>query len=64
MLKSDGPYCFGDQVTLADLCLIPQLYNATRWEVDLTPYPKTRAIAENLNQLTAVQAAHPDNFNP
>lgn len=64
MLKSDGPYCFGDQATMADLCLIPQLYNADRWGVDLTPFPKIRAIFENLNTLDAVIAAHPDNHQP
>lgn len=64
MLKGDGQYCYGDQVTMADLCLIPQLYNADRWEVDLTPFPKLRAIAANLYQLDAVNAAHPDNFQP
>ncbi len=64
MLKSDGPYCFGDQVTMADLCLIPQIYNADRWGVDLTPFPKIRAIATHLNKLDAVNAAHPDNFQP
>ncbi|MEJ6708930.1 MAG: maleylacetoacetate isomerase [Amylibacter sp.] len=64
MLKGGGKYCYGDQVTMADLCLIPQLYNADRWEVDLAPFPKTRAIAANLYQLDAVNAAHPDNFQP
>lgn len=64
MLKSGGPYCFGDQVTMADLCLIPQLYNADRWGVGLTPFPKIRAIAENLNKLDAVTAAHPDQHQP
>lgn len=64
MLTKSGPYCFGDRVTLADLCLIPQLYNAERWEVDLSPFPKIRAIAANLYKLDAVNAAHPDNFQP
>ncbi len=64
MLKGGGKYCYGDQVTMADLCLIPQLYNADRWEVDLTPFPKIREIAANLYQLDAVNAAHPDNFQP
>lgn len=64
MLKSDGPYCFGADVTMADLCLIPQLYNADRWGIDLTPFPKIRRIAETLNQLDAVSAAHPDNHQP
>ncbi|MCO4824955.1 MAG: maleylacetoacetate isomerase [Amylibacter sp.] len=64
MLSQSGKYCFGNEITMADLCLIPQLYNADRWEVDLTPFPKIRAIAANLYQLDAVNAAHPDNFQP
>jgi maleylacetoacetate isomerase len=64
MLTQSGKYCFGDTVTMADLCLIPQLYNADRWGVDLTPFPKIGAIAENLCSLDAVNAAHPDNFQP
>ncbi len=55
-----GLYCFGDTVTLPDLCLVPQIYNANRWRVDLQPLPKTRAIFENLEQIPAFQAAHPD----
>ena len=60
MLKSNGLYCFGDQITMADLCLIPQLYNADRWGVDLAPFSKICVIAENLNKVDAVIAAHPD----
>ena len=60
LLKSDGLYCFGDKVTLADLCLIPQLYNADRWGVDLISFPKICTVAKNLNKLDAVNAAHPD----
>ena len=64
MLNQSGTYAFGDTVTMADICLVPQLYNAKRWEVDLTPFPKIRAIDDNLQKLEAVKAAHPDNFQP
>lgn len=64
MLTQSGRYCLGDTVTMADLCLIPQLYNATRWGVDLTAFPKTMEIFRNLEQLDAVQAAHPDKVQP
>ncbi|PLS19922.1 maleylacetoacetate isomerase [Neptunicoccus cionae] len=64
MLQGDGTYCFGDNVTLADLCLVPQIYNANRWGVDLSPFPKTRAAFAALEKLDAVQAAHPDNWQP
>jgi maleylacetoacetate isomerase len=64
MLTQSGEYCFANEVTMADLCLIPQLYNADRWGVDLTPFPKIRKIAANLNKLDAVSAAHPDKVKP
>ncbi|MFM7334731.1 MAG: maleylacetoacetate isomerase [Tabrizicola sp.] len=60
----EGRYCFGDSVTLADLCLIPQVYNARRWGVDLAQMPRTTAIAEALDLLPAFRAAHPDKVKP
>ena len=39
LAKTAGKYCFGDTVTLADLCLIPQLYNARRFNVPLDDFP-------------------------
>lgn len=56
----DADFCFGDSVTLADICLLPQLYNAQRWEVDLESMPKIRRIADNLQRLEAFAQAHPD----
>lgn len=64
MLTRNGSYCLGDAVTMADLCLIPQIYNATRWGVDLTAFPKTMEISRNLDKLDAVLAAHPDKVQP
>lgn len=64
MLTRNGRYCLGDTVTMADLCLIPQIYNATRWGVDLTAFPKTMEVFRNLERLDAVQAAHPDKVQP
>lgn len=57
----DGKYSYGDTVTLADICLVPQLYNAERWNVDLAAMPKIRRVAEALNQIPAFADAHPDN---
>ena len=57
-------FCFGDQVTLPDLCLIPQVYNAHRWGVSLDPTPRIAAVAEALEALPAFQAAHPDRVRP
>lgn len=56
-----GSYCYGDHVSLADICLMPQLYNAHRWEIDLTDMPKIRAIESKLSKIPAFDAAHPDN---
>lgn len=54
-----GQYCFGDNVTLADVCLLPQVFNAQRFNVDMAPYPRLAAIAENLAVLSAFADAHP-----
>lgn len=59
-----GKHCFGDSVTLADICLVPQIYNARRWGVDLTPTPRLAGIADALDLLPAFRAAHPDRVKP
>ncbi|WP_448568728.1 maleylacetoacetate isomerase [Thalassotalea ganghwensis] len=56
-----GKYCFGDQVTIADICLIPQVYNAKRFNLDMSAYPLITAIVENCNQLPAFIKALPEN---
>lgn len=53
-------YCYGDSPTLADICLLPQMFNARRFEQDLQPYPRLGAIAANLEQLPAFAAASPE----
>ncbi|WP_199608635.1 maleylacetoacetate isomerase [Flocculibacter collagenilyticus] len=59
--KTAGKYCFGDTVTIADLCLIPQVYNAHRFNVDMSSYPIINRIVENCNSLDAFIAALPEN---
>ncbi len=54
-------FCLGTQPTLADCCLIPQVYNAQRFACDLTPYPLIRQIAEASQQHQAFTRAYPDN---
>ena len=55
-----GRLLFGDSPTLADICLVPQLYNARRFEVPLDDFPTlVRADAE-ANRIEAFAAAHPD----
>lgn len=56
-----GRYSVGDEVTLADLALVPQLYNARRFGIDVTTaFPALARIDEALQQLPAFRAAHPD----
>ena len=55
-----GKFLFGDAPTGADVCLIPQLYNARRFDVPLDAYPTLLRAEENANQLEAFAAAHPD----
>lgn len=57
-------FCHGDTVSIADICLVPQIYNARRWEVDVTSLSRINAIMGRLESIPAVQAAHPDNFKP
>ncbi|MBW4709974.1 maleylacetoacetate isomerase [Roseobacter sp. YSTF-M11] len=59
-LDGAGPFAFGDQPGLADLCLIPQLYNAHRWGLDVTAYPGLARIETNALKVPAIAAAHPD----
>ena len=54
-------FSFGDHPTLADCCLLPQVYNANRFGIDMAPYPGIRAAVTALNSLPAVADAHPDN---
>jgi len=61
---SAGLYSVGDQITLADLCLIPQCYNAIRNEVDLAAYPRIQRIYENAMKTEACHRSHPDRFQP
>ena len=56
-----GPYCFGEQLTMADVCLIPQMYNARRFNVDLHDCPTLLRIDEQCMQLDAFAQADPDN---
>uniref|UniRef100_UPI003342DB88 maleylacetoacetate isomerase n=1 Tax=Castellaniella defragrans TaxID=75697 RepID=UPI003342DB88 len=54
-----GLCCHGDQPGLADCCLIPQVFNAQRYEVDLGPFPTIARIATHCETHPAFQAAHP-----
>ena len=55
-----GTRLVGDQITLADVLLVPQMYSARRFGVDLAPFPRLVAIDAALTALPAFAAAHPD----
>ena len=55
-----GAYCHGEAPTMADACLIPQVYNAKRFNVDMTPYPTILRINEQCLSLPAFDAARPE----
>ncbi|WP_299548151.1 maleylacetoacetate isomerase [uncultured Tateyamaria sp.] len=60
LVQDDTPFAFGHAPDLADLCLVAQVYNAHRWGVDLTPFPKVQRIEAACLNVPAIAAAHPD----
>ena len=61
LILPDSPYCFGSAPGLADLCLVPQLYNAHRWGCDLAPFPRLTEIESRCLAHAAFDAARPEN---
>jgi maleylacetoacetate isomerase len=59
-----GRFCMGQTPGLADICLVPQVYNARRWNVDMTDFPRIVALDAALTALPAFAAAHPDRAGP
>ena len=59
-----GRFVFGDVPTLADICLVPQMFNARRFDVPLDAYPSLVRADGEANELPAFAAAHPDRFAP
>jgi len=55
-----GKFLWGDGVTAADVCLVPQLYNARRFNVPIDDFPTLLRAEENANNIEAFAAAHPD----
>lgn len=54
-----GKYCVGDDITLADICLVPQVFNANRFKVDLLKFPTIKRIHDELILNEAFKTAHP-----
>jgi maleylacetoacetate isomerase len=59
-----GKFLFGDAPTIADVCLVPQLFNARRFNVPLDNCPTLLRADENANRLDAFATAHPDKQEP
>ena len=55
-----GKFLFGDEPTIADVCLVPQLFNARRYNVPIDDFPTLLRAEESANKLEAFAAAHPD----
>ncbi len=54
-----GKFCVGDQPTMADCALVPQMFSAVRFGVDISPFPTLRSIYEHCEAIPAIAAAHP-----
>lgn len=57
--RGDNAYCFSNRPTLADVCLVPQVYNGLSTNLDLTDYPQLRSVYQNCLSMSAFQAAAP-----
>ena len=62
--KTSGHFSVGDEITTADLCLIPQCYNARRYDIAVEDYPTIARIEALALQSDACRASHPDRFTP
>ncbi|WP_440056682.1 maleylacetoacetate isomerase (plasmid) [Pseudoalteromonas sp. T1lg65] len=60
-MLGEGPFCFGDKPTLADICLVPQVFNALRFKVDMSAFPKISRVYEHCNTIQAFIDAAPEN---
>jgi maleylpyruvate isomerase len=55
-----GRFCYGDSLSMADVCLVPQVFNARRYALDLTPYPRIVAVDAACRAIPAFQVAAPE----
>lgn len=61
LIKTSGKYCYGDNITVADICLVPQVYNALRFKLPMNDYPFISAIVDRCNTVEAFIKALPEN---
>lgn len=59
-VNRDERFSVGSHVSMADACLVPQLYNARRFEIDLAPFPRLLAVEAHVTTLPCFHKAHPD----
>lgn len=57
--ETSGKCCVGDAITMADICLVPQVLNAIRFGIDLKQFPLINKINEYLSTIDAFKASHP-----
>ncbi len=63
LIVSAGQYCFANTVSVADICLVAQVYNSHRFNVDMSAYPVINRVVDNCNKLPAFIKALPENQN-
>ncbi|XP_034531795.1 maleylacetoacetate isomerase isoform X2 [Notolabrus celidotus] len=59
--QTAGKYCVGDEISMADTCLVPQVYNAERFKVDIDQYPTIKRLNQTLLEIDAFKVSHPSN---
>lgn len=59
--KTAGLYCIGDNLTVADACLVPQVYNSRKYNLDMSKYPLISRIYQSLILISEIQQAAPEN---
>ncbi|XP_020485762.2 maleylacetoacetate isomerase isoform X1 [Labrus bergylta] len=59
--ETAGKYCVGDEISMADICLVPQVYNAERFKVDMEQYPTIKRLNQTLLEIDAFKVSHPSN---
>lgn len=57
--QTAGKYCVGDEISMADICLVPQVYNAERFKVDIKQYPTIQRLNQALLEIEAFKVSHP-----
>ena len=61
---SCGKFSHGNELSVADICLIPQCYNATRFEVDFRQFPTISRVYDECHRIESLQKSHPDQYKP